>query len=194
AHAVDDRGVVERVGDDRVLLAQQRLEQPAVGIEAGGVEDRVLGAEEIGDGLLELLVQVLGAADEAHRGHAEAVRVQRFLRRLDHRRMVGQAQVVVGAEVEHRAPVVERDLRRLRAGDDALGLEQPGLADLAEGVLVLPRQTHDSTTLPLLPLSIRSKPSWKRSTGSWWVSALPSGKPLSTSWVILYQVSYILRP
>src|SRR5690606_41705066 len=57
--AVDDRGVVERVGDDRVLLAQQRLEQPAVGVEAGGVEDRVLGAEETGDGLLELLVQVL---------------------------------------------------------------------------------------------------------------------------------------
>ena len=30
AHAVDDRGVVERVADDRVLLAQQRLEQAAV--------------------------------------------------------------------------------------------------------------------------------------------------------------------
>ena len=42
--AVDDAGVVERIGDDRVLLIQQRLEQAAVGIEAGGVEDRVLGA------------------------------------------------------------------------------------------------------------------------------------------------------
>src|SRR5690606_20579280 len=36
AHAVDDRGVVERVGDDRVPFAQQRLEQAAVGVEAGG--------------------------------------------------------------------------------------------------------------------------------------------------------------
>src|SRR3546814_12532525 len=83
AHAVDYRAVVERVGDDRVALAQQRLEQAAVGIEAGGVEDRVFGAEELGDGAFQLLVQILGAADEAHRSHAEAVRVQRVLGCLD---------------------------------------------------------------------------------------------------------------
>ncbi len=53
-HAVDDRGVVQRVGDDRVLLRQQRLEQPAIGVEAGGVEDRVLHAEERRDLRLEL--------------------------------------------------------------------------------------------------------------------------------------------
>ena len=58
--AVDDRGVVERVGDDRVLLAEQRLEEPAVGVEARGVEDRVLGAEEARDGRLELLVDASG--------------------------------------------------------------------------------------------------------------------------------------
>ena len=34
ADAVDDRGVVQLVGDDRVVLAEQRLEQAAVGIEA----------------------------------------------------------------------------------------------------------------------------------------------------------------
>ena len=82
ADAVDDRGVVQRVGDDRVLFAQQRFEQAAVGVEAGGVEDGVLGAEEFGDLRFQLLVQVLRAADEAHRGHAEAVRVQRVLRGL----------------------------------------------------------------------------------------------------------------
>lgn len=41
------------------MLAEQRLEQAAVGIEAGGVEDGVFGAEEVGDGAFELLVQVL---------------------------------------------------------------------------------------------------------------------------------------
>ena len=54
--AVDDRRVVERVGDDRVLLAEQRLEQAAVRVEARAVEDRVLGAEELRDRGLELLV------------------------------------------------------------------------------------------------------------------------------------------
>ena len=44
ADAVDDRGVVELVGNDRVLGAEQRLEQAAIGVEAGGIEDRVLDA------------------------------------------------------------------------------------------------------------------------------------------------------
>jgi hypothetical protein len=45
ADAVDDRGVVQRVGDHRVLGAQKRLEQPAIGIETGSEEDRVILAE-----------------------------------------------------------------------------------------------------------------------------------------------------
>src|SRR3546814_20799304 len=67
-HAVDDRGVVERVGDDGIVLAQQRLEQAAVGVEAGGVEDRVALAEEVGARLLQLLVQVLGRSEEGRVG------------------------------------------------------------------------------------------------------------------------------
>ena len=78
---------------------------------------------------LELLVQVLGAADEAHRRHAEAVALQRLVRGRDHLRVVGQPEVVVGAEVQHPAPVLELDLGRLRAGDDPLGLEQAVGAD-----------------------------------------------------------------
>src|SRR5215469_5496628 len=61
---VDDGGMVQFVADDGVLLAEQRLEQPAVGVEAGGVQDGVLGTEKAGDALLKLLVHVLGTADE----------------------------------------------------------------------------------------------------------------------------------
>ena len=85
-----------------------------------------------GDLRFQLLVQVLRAADEAHRGHAEAVRVQRLLGGGDHVRVVGQAQVVVGAEVEHLAAAFQLDLGRLRRDDDALGLEQALLADGVE--------------------------------------------------------------
>jgi hypothetical protein len=45
--AVDDRGVVQRVGDDRVLGAEKGLEQAAIGIETGGEQDRVVLAEEL---------------------------------------------------------------------------------------------------------------------------------------------------
>ena len=48
-HAVDDAGVVQLVGDDRVFGAEERLEQPAVGVEARRVEDRVLRAEELAE-------------------------------------------------------------------------------------------------------------------------------------------------
>ncbi len=44
--AVDDARVVERVADDRVLLVEQRLEETAVRVEAGRVEDRVVHAEK----------------------------------------------------------------------------------------------------------------------------------------------------
>ena len=69
--------MVEAVGDDRVRFLEQRLEHAAVGVETGGEDDRVVLAEVLRDGLLELAMQRLRAADEAHRGHAEAEFVHR---------------------------------------------------------------------------------------------------------------------
>ena len=87
ADAVDDGGMVEGIGQDRVILAQQRLEEPAVGVEAGDVQDRIVGAEEAADLLLELFVYILRAADEAYAAHAVAVGVERLAGGLDHLRM-----------------------------------------------------------------------------------------------------------
>src|SRR5674476_900809 len=72
ADPVDDAGVVQGVADDRVLRPEERLEEAAVGVEVGGVEDRGLHAEEARDGLLEVGVHRLRATDEAHGGHAVA--------------------------------------------------------------------------------------------------------------------------
>ena len=105
-HAVDDRGVVEAVGDDRVGLVEQRLEHAAVGVEAGGEDDRIILAEVPGDRQFELAMQRLRAADEAHRGHAEAELVHRALGGGDHLRMAGETEIVVGAEVEGLAGAV----------------------------------------------------------------------------------------
>jgi hypothetical protein len=70
-------------------------------------------------------VLFLRAADEAHRGHAVAVAVERGLRGLAQFFIVGEAQIVVGAEIEHPA-AVGLDLGRLHRGDDALRLEEAG--------------------------------------------------------------------
>ena len=80
AYAVDDGGVVQGVGDNRVFCAEQGLKQTAVGVEAGGVQNRVFHSEEVRQLLLKLLVAVLGTADEAHGGHAEAVGVHAVFR------------------------------------------------------------------------------------------------------------------
>ena len=107
-----------------------RLEQPAVGVEAGGIEDRVLGAEEGREPALEFAVHGLRAADEAHRGHAVAVAVERGVRGRDDRGVIREAEVVVGAEVQDLAPVLEPDHGILRRGDHALALEEPGACEL----------------------------------------------------------------
>jgi hypothetical protein len=103
ADAVDDAGVVQLVAEDRVPLAQQRLEDPRVRVEARPVQDRVLRAVERGKSPLQVLVDVLGAADESHRGQTEPVRVQRVLGRLHQARVVRQTKVVVSTKVHKLA-------------------------------------------------------------------------------------------
>jgi hypothetical protein len=89
--------VVELIAQDGVLWAEQHLEEAGVGVKARRVQDRVGRAVKGRDACLEPLVQVLRAADEAHRGEAKAVAVERGARGGDDVGVVGQAQVVVGA-------------------------------------------------------------------------------------------------
>lgn len=129
ADAIDDGRVVQLVADDRVFSAEQRFEQPAVGVERRAVEDRVFGAEKLRQPRFQRLVQVLRAANEAHRAEAKAVRVERLVRRLEHLRVRRQAEVVVGAEVDDLLAVRRADHSALRRGDDALGLVETGFLD-----------------------------------------------------------------
>ena len=64
----------------RVLFCQHRLEEAGVRVEARRVQYRVVGLVEVGDLALQLRVDVLGAADEAHRAQPEAVGVERLTR------------------------------------------------------------------------------------------------------------------
>ena len=125
--AVDNARVVQRVADDGVFRSEQRFEQAAVGVETRGVEYRVLGPQELADTRLEFLVDGLGAANEAHRRHAVAELVKRLVRRGDDLGVVGQPEVVVGAQIQDFCRIAVRaNVYRclLRAGDEALLLVQ----------------------------------------------------------------------
>ena len=126
-HAVDDRGVVEAVGNDRVLFAEQRLEHAAIGVETGREHDRVRLAQVLGDRLFELTMQRLRAADEAHRGHAEAELVHGAARRRDDVGVIGEAEVIVGAEIDRIARALrgrDMDAPALRPGQQPLAFCQ----------------------------------------------------------------------
>ena len=133
-HAVDDRGMVERIRDNGILFRQQRLEQTAIGIEAGGIEDRRFHAQEGRNPRLELLVLFLRATDEANRGHAVAIAVERLLRGLGKLLVVGKTEIVVGAEIEDACAAEHGDLAGLLGGDDTLRLEEAGFFQAGEFV------------------------------------------------------------
>ena len=114
-HAVNDGSVVEGIRDDCILRAEKGLEHAAVCIEAGCVEDGVLCLEILRHDLFKFLVDVLGAADEAHGRHTVAAAFHCLFGGLGQAGVVGQAKVVVGAEVERLAAVLERYFRALGA-------------------------------------------------------------------------------
>src|SRR5262249_32619620 len=135
ADAVDDGGVGQLVGEDRGLVAEGGLEQPAVGVPAGRVEDGGLLLQEGGDGRLQLVWQVLGAAGEADAGDTGTIAFQAVLCGGDDGGVVGQSEVVVGAEVED-VPGGDSDVGALGRLDLAFLFVQA----LAAQVVELPAQ------------------------------------------------------
>ncbi len=122
--------MVERVGDDGIFCGEEWFEESAVSIEARPIENGVLGVEIVGDGSFELFVEVLCATDEAHRRHAVAVGVHRLLGSLDDARVVREAKIVVGAEVEHLGVFAHADVSTLWGGDEAFVLIQSCCMDV----------------------------------------------------------------
>ena len=112
--------MIQLVGNHRILGAEQRLEQAAVGVEAGAVEDRVFGAQEFAQTGFEILVHALRSADEPDRSQAVAPAIERRMRRRNHLRMLGQAQIIIRAQVQHFAPLADADMGILRREQNPL--------------------------------------------------------------------------
>ena len=65
--AVDDRGVIELVGDDEVVFAQHRRHRSRIGGESGLEDDASFDILEARDFFLQLHVDFHGAGNGAHR-------------------------------------------------------------------------------------------------------------------------------
>ena len=93
--------MVEGIADDGILFGKERTKQTTIGIEAGCIENGVFCLEILRYSSLKLLVDILGAANEAHGRHAVATAIHHLLGSLDQAGVVAQAKIVVGAKVEH---------------------------------------------------------------------------------------------
>ncbi len=129
--------MVGGVGDHRVARPQQRAQRADVRLVAGREDDRVLGAHPLGELALEVEVQVDRAVEQPRAGEAGAVALERVARALDHPRVAGQPEVVVGAEHDALGALHLDDRRGGRLEPAEVG-QQVGLAGGAEllGALV----------------------------------------------------------
>ena len=113
ARAVDDRGVVQRVGDDEVVFAQHRRNRSRIGREAGLEDHAGLDVLEARDLLFQLHVDLHGAGDGAHRARSHAVFARGFERGLAQLGMRGQSEIIVRGEVDDFLAVEGADGRLL---------------------------------------------------------------------------------
>ena len=130
--AVNDRGMVQAVRNNRILLTQQRLKQPAIGVKTGGKQNGILHPEKPRQARLQSPVQILRAANEPDRGHAIAMARHRRLCCRHQSRIIGQPQIIVGAESQHPPPA-NGDMRPLCTLDQAFTLHQPIGLNLGQG-------------------------------------------------------------
>ena len=113
AAAVDDAGVIQTIGEDDVFFADQRRDGGLIGAEPRLDVQRILDAFELRHAPLELHVQIERARDRSDGRRADAVFANSLLRRFLQARMIGNAQIVVRAEVQH-ALAIDDDPRALR--------------------------------------------------------------------------------
>ena len=156
---VDNRGVIEAVGEDDILRFQQPLENAGIGGIAGVEEKSALGPLEGGEALLELAMGEHTAGDEAAAAAADTVTRSRRQRRLDQGRMLGEAEIVVGAKKEN-ATAVDEDGPLFARFHRAQGPEHPRRSQI--GQLLPPTLHHYSPA----SISRRKRPGRVKRTAS----------------------------
>ena len=125
--------MVQRVGDDGVLVCEERFEHTSVGIKAGGIENGVFRLEILRDSGFQFLVAVLCATDEAYRGHTEATPVHHLLGTFNQTWVIGKPKVVVGTEVQYFL-ALHFNCCTLRTFNDSFFLVKSGFLDLCKRV------------------------------------------------------------
>src|SRR3546814_5044598 len=82
-----------------------------IGVKATGIQNGIAHFQEARQRMFQLLVASLRSANETHRRQAKTRCIQPLLGGLDKPPVVGQAKIVVGAEIQHIIAVRQVHLR-----------------------------------------------------------------------------------
>src|SRR6266852_7508519 len=131
AHAVDQRSVIECVGENRILRAGERGNGADICLIAGGKKQRPRHLHELGELRFEALVEGAVPAQKMRGALPDPVTRGGFDRRLYDPRMVGEPQVIIAAERKALLPVHD-DARPLRALADKAAAAQAAALEFGE--------------------------------------------------------------
>ena len=120
AAPVDDRGVVQLIGDDRHVRTADNAEDAEIGGEARREQQGPVSALPVRDFSFQFGVHRPGARDEPRGASPGTPAFDRLMSRRPDRRMLGQSEVVIGRERDHLASV--------KAGDRAAAIQLPDRA------------------------------------------------------------------
>ena len=130
AGPVDDAGVPGDVDEGGVLWPDERRDDTEVDGVASREHQPRLGPQPVAQLGLELVVNGEGAVHQPAAGAPRAVLLDGVDRRPLHSVVTGEAQVVVGPEHDHRAPLVDDGRPCLAAHHLEEGNEPHGVGDL----------------------------------------------------------------
>ncbi|KOT06761.1 8-amino-7-oxononanoate synthase domain protein [Burkholderia mallei] len=143
--AVDQRRMIERVGEDRRAAARERGERGEVRHVAGAEVQRARrigeAAGERGELVFERRVRARVAAEQMRAAAARAVAARAFGERFDEARMRGEPEIVVAREADDCA-AVHRHVRAARGVRDAAAPAQPLRVDVGEALFERGERIH----------------------------------------------------
>ncbi len=184
--AGEQRVVGVLVEDDEVVAVEQAADGADVGDVAGGEHQRGFPLVELGQLGLEGAVEVEGAVEEAGAGDPGAVPTGGRLGGFDHLRVVREAQVVVGAEVDvvvalDGEPGLRGALDRLVVRPVARFLGQPVVGQPGVRLEAVAKEAHPRLT-PTSPRPPASGPAYRSGRESTGNARAPWDCPFREGW------------
>src|ERR1035441_4762689 len=119
SYPINDGSMIQLIRNDCILLIEQRLEDPAIGIESCSIKNSIFSAQELGNLCFQFLVNILCSADKPHRRHTITMTVYGLLCSFNNLRMRRQSQIIIRTKINDFLSCTDANIRTLWACNDS---------------------------------------------------------------------------